>query len=139
MEGYRTDQKERLLDFLGRNTTRQFRIEEIVAALDGQVGKSTIYRLMRALVDEGRVRRFGLGRKIYYQYLSGASCDAHLHLKCTVCGKMQHLDCSVSAFLKKQILATDRFELDDKLTLLFGRCARCRAQSPDQAERKADA
>ena len=134
MEGYHTDQKDRLLDFLGRNTTRQFRMEEIVSALDGKVGKSTVYRLVRSLVGEGRVRRFELGRTIYYQYLSGASCDSHLHLKCTVCGRMQHLDCSVSTFLRRQILATNRFQLDDRLTLLFGLCADCRekAKNPER-------
>ena len=139
MEGYHTDQKDRLLDFLGRNTTRQFKIEEIVSALDGKVGKSTVYRLMRSLVEEGRVRRFELGRTIYYQYLSGASCDSHLHLKCTVCGRMQHLDCSVSTFLRRQILATNRFQLDDRLTLLFGLCADCREKSSETPERKSHA
>ena len=139
MEGYHTDQKDRLLDFLGRNTTRQFRMEEIVSALDGKVGKSTVYRLMRSLVGEGRVRRFELGRTIYYQYLSGAACDSHLHLKCTVCGRMQHLDCTVSTFLRRQILATNRFQLDDRLTLLFGLCADCREKSSDNPERKSNA
>ena len=139
MEGYHTDQKDRLLDFLGRNTTRQFRMEEIVSALDGKVGKSTVYRLMRSLVGEGRVRRFELGRTIYYQYLSGAACDSHLHLKCTVCGRMQHLDCSVSTFLRRQILATNRFQLDDRLTLLFGLCADCREKQSDTPERKSNA
>ncbi len=139
MEGYHTDQKDRLLDFLGQNTTRQFKMEEIVSALDGKVGKSTVYRLMRSLVEEGRVRRFELGRTIYYQYLSGASCDSHLHLKCTVCGRMQHLDCSVSTFLRRQILATNRFQLDDRLTLLFGLCDDCREKSPEISERKSHA
>ena len=139
MEGYHTDQKDRLLDFLGQNTTRQFRMEEIVSALEGKVGKSTVYRLVRSLVGEGRVRRFELGRTIYYQYLSGASCDSHLHLKCTVCGRMQHLDCSVSTFLRRQILATNRFQLDDRLTLLFGLCADCREKSSDTPERKTHA
>ena len=139
MEGYHTDQKDRLLDFLGQNTTRQFKMEEIVSALDGKVGKSTVYRLMRSLVEEGRVRRFELGRTIYYQYLSGAACDSHLHLKCTVCGRMQHLDCSVSTFLRRQILATNRFQLDDRLTLLFGLCADCREKSPEISERKSHA
>ena len=139
MEGYHTDQKDRLLDFLGRNTTRQFKMEEIVSALDGKVGKSTVYRLMRSLVEEGRVRRFELGRTIYYQYLSGAACDSHLHLKCTVCGRMQHLDCSVSTFLRRQILATNRFQLDDRLTLLFGLCADCRERASKTPERKTHA
>lgn len=139
MEGYHTDQKDRLLDFLGQNTTRQLKMEEIVSALDGKVGKSTVYRLMRSLVEEGRVRRFELGRTIYYQYLSGAACDSHLHLKCTVCGRMQHLDCSVSTFLRRQILATDRFELDDRMTLLFGLCADCRERASKTPERKTHA
>ena len=139
MAGYHTDQKDRLLDYLGQNKTRQLKMEEIVAALVGRVGKSTVYRLMRSLVGEGRVRRFELGRTIYYQYLSGAACDSHLHLKCTVCGRMQHLDCSVSTFLRRQILATNRFQLDDRLTLLFGLCADCREKQSDTPERKSNA
>ena len=49
MAGYHTDQKERLLDYLGQNKTRQLKMEEIVAALDGRVGKSTVYRLMQRI------------------------------------------------------------------------------------------
>ena len=137
MAQYKTGQKECLIAYLAENSKRQFRMEELVSALDGQVGKSTVYRLVRTLVDEGRVRRFGLGagREVYYQYLPGAACDSHLHMKCTVCGRMQHLDCSVSTFLQKQIMATDRFELDDRLTLLLGRCSRCQTKTPTHTER----
>ena len=131
MEGYHTDQKDRLLDFLGRNTIRQLKMEEIVSALDGKVGKSTVYRLMRSLVEEGRVRRFELGRTIYYQYLSGAACDSHLHLKCTVCGELFHLNCDHLHEIAAHVQADHGFAIDPSRTVFYGVCGTCSGKEND--------
>ena len=126
---YRTEQKERLLSFLRENPERQFSMEELVEALtpSGNIGRSTVYRLMRHLTEDGAVRRFmvGGGRHIYYQYVDGKSCGCHLHLKCQVCGRLYHLDGAVSAFMQKQIEASNRFLLDERRTLLIGTCRQC--------------
>ena len=124
---YRTEQREALQAYLKANAARQFTIEELAAALKPTIGKSTVYRLVRELQESGRVRRFqlGQGRHVAYQYLPTEQCVSHLHLKCVVCGRMLHLDGAVSDFLVRQILATNRFALDDRLTTLYGRCAKC--------------
>ncbi len=124
---YHTEQKETLTDYLRENAARQFSVDEIAAACEGAIGKSTVYRLIKSLEEEGLVRRLASGgsRRVLYQYMPSDACARHLHLKCTVCGKMTHLDCTVSNFLDRQILATNRFVLDDRMTILYGRCASC--------------
>ncbi len=124
---YRTEQRETLDAYLKANAARQFTIEELAGALSPAIGKSTVYRLIRELQESGRVRRFqlGQGRHAVYQYLPTEACVSHLHLKCVTCGRMMHLNGSVSEFLTRQILASNRFRLDDRLTTLYGHCARC--------------
>ena len=130
---YRTEQREALDAYLKANAARQFTIEEHAEALQRPIGKSTVYRLVRELQESGRVRRFqlGQGRHVVYQYLPTEACTSHLHLKCVSCGRMMHLDGAVSDFLTRQIMASNRFALDDRLTTLYGRCAGCAAAEPD--------
>lgn len=124
---YRTEQRETLQAYLNEHASRQFTIEELASELSSTLGKSTVYRLIREMVESGRVRRFqlGQGRRVVYQYMPQEQCISHLHLKCVECGRMLHLDRSVSEFLSRQILASNRFALDDRMTTLYGRCVRC--------------
>lgn len=126
---YRTEQRDKLLSFLSDNTARQLTMREIIDAMrDEGVGESTVYRLMRDMTDCGRVRRFVLenNRRFYYQAVSSPACEHHMHLKCVVCGKLVHLNGFVSEFIEQQVLAANRFAIDENMTLLYGRCAACR-------------
>lgn len=55
---YNTEQKKAVLQFLLANSRQPYTIEEIARALTGVVGKSTVYRQIPLLVNEGYVRRF---------------------------------------------------------------------------------
>lgn len=127
--GYKTEQKSALMSFLSTHSDRQFTAATLSQELSesAHIGTSTIYRLLGTLVEEGCVRRFAVSgdRTYYYQYVGG-SCHSHLHLKCTACGRLYHLDDAVSRFLYKQILASNRFALDEESTLLFGICHHCK-------------
>ena len=127
--GYKTEQKTALVTFLSTHSDRQFTAATLSQELSesAHIGTSTIYRLLGALIEEGRVRRFAIAgeRTYYYQYVGG-SCHSHLHLKCTACGRLYHLDDAVSQFLHKQILASNLFSLDEESTLLFGICHHCK-------------
>ena len=126
-----TEQRRRLLDFLHENPGRQYKIVEIYEALSQKPGpsaKSTVYRLVKELVEEGRVRRFvnGNSRQFLYQLVDGDRCNYHLHLKCLGCGKLIHMDDKMSDLFQDKIRDINHFELDEKKTLLFGRCESCR-------------
>ena len=124
---YRTEKKEELLSFLSNSGGQALTIDEICREiLDGDKGKSTVYRLISRLVDDGRVRRISDGktRRVTYQYIAAGHCAEHLHLKCKECGRLFHLDGAVSKTLEKRILKINGFEIDEG-ALLYGKCKSC--------------
>ncbi len=131
---YRTAQKHTLISFLRENADKSFTVEELTAALGDEngVGKSTVYRLLPALVQSGEVKRFYKenSRKAVYQAVGCHHCDEHLHLKCTDCGKLLHLNNDASAAVLRNVLRGSHFAVDEKQTVLFGRCEGCRRKDP---------
>ena len=125
---YNTERRTRILEFMKENADKSFTIEEICSGiLHGEGGKSTVYRQVSSLYNEGLLRRIsGEGaRAPSYQYLDkSAHCDSHLHLKCKECGKLIHLDGELSCALERRILKTEGFTLDGG-ALLYGRCEGC--------------
>lgn len=130
MHVYQTEQRKCLLDFLSSNADKQYTIGEIAGHMTGgdKPGKSTLYRLMTRLVQEGYVKRFvkGNSRKFVYQYVNGKHCSSHLHLKCILCGQLIHLDDKDSKSLRQQVLKQNNFEINEAETTLFGTCEKCR-------------
>ena len=125
---YKTGKKELILELLSKNPDKAFGIEEICASvLDGGRGKSTVYRLVGELVVEGLLRRLSEGgeRAFRYQYFGG-ECHGHLHLCCSGCGALVHLDCEASHRVKESVMAAG-FTLEDG-AVLAGECERCRRE-----------
>ena len=95
MAQYNTIQKGELLDFLGRHRTSAYTVKEIAdlmkadSAIPKPPGESTVYRLIKQLVESGEVKRTvrGNSRTFVYQLTDGESCHHHLHMKCVTCGK----------------------------------------------------
>ena len=110
--GYQTEQKKVLLDYLSQHSDQAFSIDELAigmkadTALSSVPGKSTLYRLISQLVEEGRVKRFtkGHSRHFLYQMVSCPHCTEHLHLRCTICGKLYHMEDQESAQIVREIL-----------------------------------
>ena len=110
---YNTEKRTELLGFLESNADTAFSIEEICARLtaDGK-GKSTLYRQMAKLVEEGYVSRIPTGsRRFVYQYRDKQHCGEHLHLKCLDCGRLLHLNAEASASLGRDLLSREGFLL----------------------------
>lgn len=127
---YHTAQKKFLIDFLRDHADEAFTVEELAARLAGEhaPGKSTLYRLLPHLVEEGEVKRFVRegSRKAVYQAVGCRHHDAHLHLKCTDCGKLLHLDDDASTAVLRNVLRNSHFAIDERQTVLFGKCGACR-------------
>ena len=143
MAEYKTQQKEVLLGFLHAHRDTPMSVEEISgrlrAACANAPGKSTVYRLIGKLCEEGSVKRFekGSSRTFLYQFAGEDACHHHLHLRCLSCGKLLHMDRAQSERLLKEIYGSSDFVVDQEETTLFGRCRRCAAQpAADQTEKK---
>ncbi|MBR2353016.1 MAG: transcriptional repressor [Clostridia bacterium] len=135
MAGYRTEQKKMLLAYLQANGKDAHGIEELsegMRAMYGELspGVSTVYRLMDRLVKEGTVKRFPneQGRGFVYQIVAGRTCRSHLHLKCLSCGRLLHMDETLSEELVDRLLSVCGFSLCEEETVLFGACEACRRE-----------
>ncbi len=132
MSAYNTEQKKLLMDYLLKHGERAFSAEDIVIGLESDFGanapgKSTVYRLLPKLYEEGRVKRFVKRgcRKMLYQVVDSTRCHNHLHMKCLSCGKLLHMSDAVTNAIFNDIHDNTEFHMDRENTVLFGLCGEC--------------
>ncbi len=128
MKVYHTQQRKILIDFMQKNHEKSFTIEEILSSIGGAgISQSTAYRLITKLFEDGIVKRSvsETGRSYVYQYKNNDECVGHLHMKCTGCGKVYHLDSGITSSIQNGIKNTANFELDSH-TVLLGKCNSCK-------------
>lgn len=127
---YQTRGRRELMEFLSQNPDRQFTTDELCRAVrgEGEAAKSSVYRLLSKLCEEGAVRKFRHGeeKRSVYQFV-GTSCDcgSHFHQKCTLCGRICHLDCHGSEEFASHLLKEHGFAVDCGQSILYGVCADC--------------
>ena len=61
----------------------------------------------------------------FYQIIAGEHCHSHLHLKCIDCGKIIHMASTDSDILLSTIKKSNNFSVNEKETVIFGRCDVC--------------
>lgn len=127
MKKYRTAQRERLAGFFCSNPDKQFTIEELQDNLSG-ISLSSIYRNINDMVKEGTIKRFQKDnlRSSGYQYIGESACSEHLHLKCSRCGCIIHMDSTSSLQILTELKNKTGFELDKSTTILHGSCSDCK-------------
>ncbi len=132
MASYNTIQKKQITDFLTKNFESEFTIEELSKRLCETFGvdapgKSTIYRLVSKMVEDGVLKRLvkGNSRRFIYQIAAGEHCEEHLHMKCLKCGKLLHMNNEQSKEILLRILSENRFNVNEKQTVLLGNCRDC--------------
>lgn len=90
------------------------------------VGKTTVYRAITKLCDQGILRRYApqsSSDAARYQY--NPCRESHLHIRCSSCGAMEHLHCGDVEAFAAHIRAHHGFVLDEGRTMLCGLCESC--------------
>lgn len=130
---YNTKQKDALLRCLEMQKSRSLTVDGVCAALaeaGESIGRSTVYRRLEELCREGRISRFAPeeGKSVTYRFI-GSACgeDCHFHLICTECGEVAHTHCHELEALFKHMADEHGFAIDERKTVLYGLCGRCRA------------
>ena len=127
---YKTRQKDCLTEFFKENPDRQYSAKEIsdTVCKDNKIGKSTVYRLIEKMVNEGTLKRFRGedAKSVLYQYVGiHNECNSHFHLKCTNCGILIHLECNSMIYIKEHIKLHHNFNVDVSKTIMYGVCSKC--------------
>ena len=134
---YKTAGRSQLLAYLAANTAENPRsADEIYTGLSAEKGeapgRSSVYRLLSAAVQEGSVKRYRApapAAGYLYQYVGGAHhCESHFHLHCLQCGSVLHLECGCGSEIAAHLLAAHGFVTDCGRSVLYGTCAACAAQ-----------
>lgn len=127
---YSTRQKRDLLKFLKEHSLENFSVDEVMFRLQGEgahVGRSTVYRYLEALAEQGTVRKYQNAQGVtQYQHVEDEGrCGSHFHMMCKLCGSLLHVDCNLMQSLTAHIADAHGFSLDPRETVLVGVCAKC--------------
>ena len=92
------------------------------------VGLATVYRVLDALRNEGKLQAVNLGdQQTYYQVLPSNGHNRH-HLICTECRRVVPLpDCPVED-LEEQLASRYQFVIEYHVLDFYGICAECRGK-----------
>ncbi len=129
---YKTGQKRAVLDFFKSNCDRHFSVAEITDEVcKNGAGKSTVYRQISKLLEQGVIRRFETpdSAQFVYQYADiHDDCDSHYHLKCVKCGRLIHMECPHLSEVSEHIKTEHNFILGFGKAVLYGECTDCAAK-----------
>ena len=132
---YQTRQKEEIADYFRARPELCVSAEEVYAALETNVGMTTVYRTVARLCEEGFLRRYApqsTGEASLYQL--NPCRESHLHIRCLDCGALAHLSCDVAHGFSDHLMDHHGFVLDEGQTVLYGRCEACETRRRNSAE-----
>ena len=100
-------------------------VERAAAAGDG-IDRATAYRVLSLLEELGLVRASQLdaGGPVRWER---SHPDEHFHLRCTVCGTVDHHVGTLVATVREHLDAGHGFRAESVELTVHGRCAGCRA------------
>ena len=127
MKGYMTAQRRLLVEYFEQHCDRQLTAEQIAADMQsGEISRSAVYRNIDRMVKEGQLRRFATeDGRFTYQYVASAHCCEHIHMQCTRCGKIFHMEDHSAETALNAALAESDFKIDRQRTVLYGVCGGC--------------
>ena len=124
-ESYNTKQKDIIMDVIKKHD-HEFTIKDIYNELNGEVGLTTIYRLVDKLVDDNILNKTISKENItYYQYLKECDEENHFFLKCDKCGELEHVDCDCIETLSSHIFKHHKFKPAKEHIIINGLCEKC--------------
>ncbi|MBQ8741312.1 MAG: transcriptional repressor [Clostridia bacterium] len=128
---YKTKQKTAILQCVKNMGDKHFTIDalcEILIKNGNAVGRTTVYRMLEKLSEDGILRKFVMpqGESSCYQYVGDHNhCHEHFHLKCEKCGSLIHMDCDEMNSLAEHIKSHHGFSLNPLKTVIYGVCEGC--------------
>ena len=129
MKEYSTRQRKLLVDFFKNHCDEQMTVKEMAsyAEINDKISLSALYRNIDKMLLEGIIQKYAKedGREFVYQYIDKEKCALHLHLKCTNCGRIIHLDDDTTEYVRSMLKSKNNFKINEHKTILYGLCDVC--------------
>ncbi len=132
---YQTKQKQEILAYLKNVAGQHVTVNDIYAYFQQKnidVGKTTIYRHLEQLVEQGLVAKCVVDEinGACFEYLDEHHhCEEAVHCKCEKCGKLIHVKCHEEAHLEEHLFEHHGFSVNPMRTVFYGVCEECRKKS----------
>jgi len=132
---YNSRGKQLVLNYFIENPDKMLSTEDVYNALIQQhdsINLTTVYRNLEKLVDENLIMAFVSDdrKKSTYKFVGEqSSCNDHLHLLCTECGKVIHLDCNFMDEIAAHISDKHDFDLKCSNSIIYGICKECKSKN----------
>ncbi len=131
---YKTKQRNMIIEYFQKSDKEHICAGEICEYFKSQgseIGKSTIYRQLEKLVDEGILNKHVVDNSTSacFEYVGS---DGHVHegncyhCICEKCGKLFHMHCGTIEGIEKHMLINHNFQIDPNRTIFYGTCEHCR-------------
>lgn len=127
---YRTRLKGELLQVLQAHKHDAMTAKEIAMRLAQRgtaVNLATVYRHLDRLVEDKALVKSvpENGKGAVYLWSEAGACYGHLHMQCTRCGRLMHLDCHDVERFMAHLSQAHGFALSLGKTILYGKCHDC--------------
>ncbi len=132
---YTTTQRRQLYQFLKDNPHKYFTAKQIAAAMVDagvEISISAIYRNLSALLKIGAIKKSveKYSKQSCYRFVDSECCKDEIHITCAICGKIFHMEHTLTVYMRQQLLSLNDFQLDPSKTVISGICGECR-QHPE--------
>lgn len=121
---YSTNHQKKLLDFFKANPKDSFSAASLIESFK-DINKATIYRKLASLEKESIIHKNYNPTTKRYEYRYAKECDNHLHLICSKCGNITHLECVRATSFIEHISLTHNFIITKGEAMLLGICKEC--------------
>jgi Fur family ferric uptake transcriptional regulator len=111
-------------------------IEQLMAVdKAGRIGRATVYRFLKELVEAGLLREFQLDGRSVFEHDYGY--PQHDHLYCRECHKLYEFHNEELIKLRDSIAQENNFRVTSHRFIIFGTCEECR-MAKKRVRRKVD-
>ncbi|MGI6755463.1 MAG: Fur family transcriptional regulator [Atopobiaceae bacterium] len=126
---YSTEQRRLVMAYLKETTDRYQTVDQILEGMHRQdlnVGRTTIYRMLERLVQEGVVAKVTAVQSHSACYrLLDSTAESTGQLLCLHCGRVLPLECHMIQEFADHVSQHHGFEIDQAKTVIFGICEDC--------------
>ncbi|MBR5273280.1 MAG: transcriptional repressor [Clostridia bacterium] len=111
----------------GKHITAE-ELSEMLKSENTPVAKSTLYRFLAQLEQDGLVKKYfsGENASCCYRFVGeGSECNEHFHLLCRQCGEITHFENPMLEQMMKKLDGATDFSIDIHDSQFYGTCKTC--------------